>query len=48
MEYSFRFRRRLTKPPTLPPVLVAPPALVVIERFAPAKPDQLGASCDRR
>ena len=37
MEYSFRYRRRLTKPPTLPPVPpMQPLPLLVIERVPPA------------
>ena len=34
MQYSIRYRRRLTKPPTLPPVVPEPRAIV--ERVDPA------------
>ena len=46
MEYSYRFRRRLTKPPTPPPPALQP--LLVIERIAPSRMDQVTASSDRR
>ncbi len=35
MLYSFRYRRRLTKPPTLQPMLVEAQPLVVVERIDP-------------
>ena len=47
MEYSFRYRRRLTKPPTLPPAppfAMQPLPLLVIERISPALLD----ASDRR
>jgi hypothetical protein len=48
MEYSFRYRRRLTKPPTLPPPAPVPQMrplpLLVIERISPALLD----ASDRR
>jgi hypothetical protein len=48
MEYSFRYRRRLTKPPTVPPpaptFAMQPLPLLVIERISPTLLD----ASDRR